>query len=192
VLELVGSASASDGSTEGHDSLPPSVRSTWAYNLNITCRSHDSRRVVNYMRYCIRSIRILTRLNISDSLSMPETSRESTFKFSSPEGWHLCRRIIAQRLPYGPHDYQLSGITAVLDGIDMLAISATGSGKSAYIYMLMHIILGIVESPELCPMAKFPKDPAILVIYPTTALEEDQVCPALYQHKNRMYLTKFN
>ncbi|KAF8173483.1 P-loop containing nucleoside triphosphate hydrolase protein [Pholiota molesta] len=105
---------------------------------------------------------------------MPETSRESTFKFSSPEGWHLCRRIIAQRLPYGPHDYQLSGITAVLDGIDMLAISATGSGKLAYIYMLMHIILGIVESPELCPMAKFPKDPAILVIYPTTALEEDQ------------------
>ncbi|KAF8958801.1 P-loop containing nucleoside triphosphate hydrolase protein, partial [Flammula alnicola] len=78
------------------------------------------------------------------------------------------------RLPYGPHDYQLDGITAVLDGVDMLAISATGSGKSAYIYMLMHVILAILESPALCPSAKFPADPAILVIYPTTALEEDQ------------------
>lgn len=114
-------------------------------------------------------------------MSMPETSKEQSFQFSSPEGWELCRRIIAQRLPYGPHDYQLSGITAVLDGIDMLAISATGSGKSAYIYMLMHIILGIVEAPEICPLAKFPKDPAILVIYPTTALEEDQVRLALFQ-----------
>jgi ATP-dependent helicase YprA (DUF1998 family) len=123
----------------------------------------------------------LTRLLLTNAISMPETSKEPSFRFSTPEGWELCRRIIAQRLPYGPHDYQLDGITAVLDGIDMLAISATGSGKSAYIYMLMLIILGIVETPELCPLAKFPKDPAILVIYPTTALEEDQVCLALYQ-----------
>ncbi|KAF8185693.1 P-loop containing nucleoside triphosphate hydrolase protein [Pholiota molesta] len=56
----------------------------------------------------------------------------------------------------------------------MLAISATGSGKSAYIYMLMHVILAILEEPALCPSVKFPEDPAILVIYPTTALEEDQ------------------
>jgi ATP-dependent helicase YprA (DUF1998 family) len=106
---------------------------------------------------------------------MDQSAPITPFKFHSPEGWALCRKILAKRLPYGPHDYQLSGITAVLDGVDMLAISATGSGKSAYIYMLMHVILAILEEPALCPSVKFPEDPAILVIYPTTALEEDQV-----------------
>ena len=74
------------------------------------------------------------------------------------------------------------GITSIrLDRNDLLAISATGSGKSAYIYMLMHVILGVLEDPSLCPSAKFPNDPAILIIYPTTALEEDQVI--LYNDK---------
>ncbi|KIM36099.1 hypothetical protein M413DRAFT_45619, partial [Hebeloma cylindrosporum] len=94
--------------------------------------------------------------------------------FNSPDGWSLCRKILTKRLPFGPHDYQLLGITSILDGNDLLAISATGSGKSAYIYMLMHVILGLLDDPSLCPSAKFPADPAILVIYPTTALEEDQ------------------
>jgi len=69
------------------------------------------------------------------------------------------------------------GITSILDGNDLLAISTTGSGKSAYIYVLMHVILGVLEDPSLYPSAKFPNDPAILilVIYPTTALKEDQV-----------------
>ncbi|KAF9554361.1 P-loop containing nucleoside triphosphate hydrolase protein [Agrocybe pediades] len=103
-----------------------------------------------------------------------ETRKEPIFKFESPEGRNLCRKILEQRLPYGPHDFQLDGITAVLDGFDLLAISATGPGKSAYIYMLLHVILGLLDSPTLCPTAKFPKDPAVLVVYPTTALEEDQ------------------
>ena len=55
-------------------------------------------------------------------------------KFSSPHGWQICRKIIADRLPFGPHDYQLEGITHALDGQDVIAVSATGSGKSAYIY----------------------------------------------------------
>lgn len=42
-------------------------------------------------------------------------------------------------------------------------------------YMLMHVILAILEDPTLCPSANFPSNPAILAIYPTTALEEDQV-----------------
>ncbi|KAF8814256.1 hypothetical protein BYT27DRAFT_7266458, partial [Phlegmacium glaucopus] len=96
--------------------------------------------------------------------------------FGSSEGQDLCCQIIHKCLPFGPYDYQLDGITAVLDGIDMLAVSATGSGKSAYIYMLIHVILEVLEAPHVCPSVTFPKDPAILVIYPTTALEEDQVC----------------
>lgn len=61
------------------------------------------------------------------------------------------------------------------DGNNLLAISATGSGKSAYIYMLMHDLLALLDDPTLCPTAKFPSKPAILAIYPTTALEKDQV-----------------
>jgi ATP-dependent helicase YprA (DUF1998 family) len=121
---------------------------------------------------------------------MPESSSNEKFLFNSIEGWTLYRKILSERLPFCPHDYQLDGITAIiffiLDGKDFLAISATGSGKSGYIYMLMHTILAILERPSLCPAIEFPKNPAILVIHPTTALEEDQVSETLLvsEHKN--------
>ncbi|KII83513.1 hypothetical protein PLICRDRAFT_180290 [Plicaturopsis crispa FD-325 SS-3] len=95
------------------------------------------------------------------------------FKFSTPEGWALCRRILREYLPYEPHDYQLDGITKALDGIDVLAITATGSGKSGYIYMLMLVIQAINGDPSLCPTASFPKNAAAVVVCPTTSLEED-------------------
>ena len=98
----------------------------------------------------------------------------ATKKFT---GWALCHQILLKQLPFGPHDYQLQGIASMLDGNNLLAISATVSGKTAYIYMLMHVILAIVEDPTLCPTVKFPSNPAILAIYMTTALEEDQVLP---------------
>ena len=59
-----------------------------------------------------------------------------------------------------------------------IGVSATSSGKSAYAYMVLHIIQGLQAQPTLCPLAKFPPDPAILMIYPTKALEEDQVQPS--------------
>lgn len=119
----------------------------------------------------------MTRLLIFNAEFMEENESPASFKYQSPQGFALCREILSKRLPFGPHDYQLDGITAVLDGSNMLAISATGSGKSGYIYMLMHVVLEFLETPTLCPTAKFPTDPAILVIYPTiaNALEEDQV-----------------
>jgi len=72
------------------------------------------------------------------------------------------------------HDYQLEGVAAILDKQDFIGVSATGSGKSAYAYMVLHI-QGLQAQPTLCPSAKFPADAAILMIYPTKALEEDQV-----------------
>ncbi|KII90823.1 hypothetical protein PLICRDRAFT_547294 [Plicaturopsis crispa FD-325 SS-3] len=95
------------------------------------------------------------------------------FKFSSPEGWTLCRDILKKSLPYEPHDYQIDGITKALDGVDVLAVTATGSGKSGYIYMLMLVVLAIEREPSLCPTAKFPKNAAAVVVCPTTSLEED-------------------
>jgi len=43
---------------------------------------------------------------------------------------------ITDKLPFGPHDYQLEGITQAFNGQDVVAVSATGSGKSAYILYL--------------------------------------------------------
>jgi len=97
------------------------------------------------------------------------------FKFDSPAGWQLCRQILKERLPFSPHDYQLEGVTAILDRRDFIGVSATGSGKSAYAYMVLHIIQGLQAQPTLCPSVKFPHDAAILMIYPTKALFEDQV-----------------
>ena len=100
---------------------------------------------------------------------------ETKFKFDSPVGWDLCRRILKERLPFGPHDYQLEGVAAILDKRDFVGVSATGSGKSAYAYMALHVIQGLQADPTLCPSAKFPPGAAILMVYPTKALEEDQV-----------------
>jgi len=107
---------------------------------------------------------------------MSPTPSNKPFKFSSPHGWQICRKIIIDKLPFGPHDYQLDGITQALDGQDVVAVSATGSGKSAYIYMLAIILLELANDPLLSPIKKkFPSDPAVVVVCPTTALEDDLV-----------------
>jgi ATP-dependent helicase YprA (DUF1998 family) len=110
---------------------------------------------------------------------MSQNTSEKPFKFSSPSGWRICRKIIQERLPFGPHDYQLDGITHALqlDGQDVIAISATGSGKSAYIYMLATVLVALGKDPSLVPSKKrFSRDPVLVVVCPTTALEEDLVC----------------
>ena len=80
---------------------------------------------------------------------MPPTPSNEPFKFSSPHGWQVCRKIIADKLPFGPHDYQLEGITQALDRQDVFAVLATGSGKSVYIYMLAIILLELANDPLL-------------------------------------------
>ena len=65
-------------------------------------------------------------------------------------------------------------MAAILDKRDFVGVSATGSGKSAYAYMALHVIQGLQADPTLCPSAKFPPA-AILMVYPTKALKEDQV-----------------
>ena len=108
---------------------------------------------------------------------MSQNTPEESFKFSSLLGWRICRKILQEKLPFGPHDYQLDGITHALDGQDVIAISATGSGKSAYIYMLATVLLALAENPSLVPSNKrFLKDPLLVVVCPTTALEDDLVC----------------
>ena len=89
---------------------------------------------------------------------MLPTDTNELFKFSSPHGWQICHKIIADRLPFGPRDYQLEGITQALDGQDVVAVSATGSGKSAYIYMVAIALLELAKNRQ--SKKKIPEDPA--------------------------------
>jgi ATP-dependent helicase YprA (DUF1998 family) len=99
------------------------------------------------------------------------------FVFSTVEGHQLCRRILRDRLPYDPHDYQVDGICKSLDGLDMMATTATGSGKTTYFTGFMHVMLAILDNPELCPTACFhvKKDPVMIIVCPTKALQEEMV-----------------
>jgi superfamily II DNA/RNA helicase len=111
-----------------------------------------------------------------------ETPRApAPFLFSSAEGYALCRRILRPLLPYDPHDYQLEGICKALDGVDVLAILPTGSGKTGLLSMFLLVVRALAQDPSLCPTAKkFPKNPAILVICPTNFIEHQIVRDNIY------------
>ncbi|KAF8193656.1 P-loop containing nucleoside triphosphate hydrolase protein [Pholiota molesta] len=105
---------------------------------------------------------------------MADSTLEARYIFSSPEGIHFCRQTLLSVLPFCPHDYQLTGVASILDGHDLLAVSATGTGKTAYTYMTLHIIKALQNDPGRSQSVVFPSNAAVLVVSPTTALEEDQ------------------
>jgi hypothetical protein len=86
------------------------------------------------------------------------------FTFSSTEGQQLVRKILVDGLPFEPHNDQIAGVCKTLDGIDILIVSATGSGKTGYFFMVLIVIIAINNNPQLCPSAKFKKDPAMIVL----------------------------
>ena len=86
----------------------------------------------------------------------------SGFEWSSPEGRNIARTILSKSLPYDPHDYQLEGVCKLLDGIDLLAVIATGRGKTGYFTMYMLIQQALAENPALCTpgsCTRTPNDP---------------------------------
>ncbi|KAI0728029.1 P-loop containing nucleoside triphosphate hydrolase protein [Fomitopsis betulina] len=98
----------------------------------------------------------------------------SQYVFSTTEGRALVRKTLRNAIPYDPHDYQLEGVCEVLDGRDLLAALATGSGKTGFYYMYMLMLIELSENPSLCdpPYPAVPKDPAMVAVYPTIGLEE--------------------
>ncbi|KAJ7108022.1 hypothetical protein C8R43DRAFT_1163484 [Mycena crocata] len=94
------------------------------------------------------------------------------FLWSSPAGFALVRRIVDPTpIPYIPHDYQLEGVCKSLDGINLFAITPTGSGKTSYYIIYITVVLAVVNDPSLCPSANFPDNPLLLVICPTIPLQ---------------------
>jgi ATP-dependent helicase YprA (DUF1998 family) len=98
--------------------------------------------------------------------------------YDTPEGAALARCILDKALPFEPHDFQVEGICALLDGHDLLATMATGSGKTGYFIMLMLIMRAISQSKDQTLALggrTFPKDPAMIIVCPTKALQQDMV-----------------
>ncbi|KAH9924245.1 P-loop containing nucleoside triphosphate hydrolase protein [Amylocystis lapponica] len=100
-----------------------------------------------------------------------------SYLFSSAEGQSLCHKILSSCLPYDPHDYQLDGVCKALDGVDVLAVTPTGSGKTGFLTMYLLVVCAILREPALCPTVKFKHDPAMLIVCPTKSLEFDMQEP---------------
>jgi ATP-dependent helicase YprA (DUF1998 family) len=59
---------------------------------------------------------------------------------------------------------------------DLLATSPTGSGKTGYFILLMVVVHEIAGNKTLAiGKERFPKNPVMIVVCPTKALEEDIV-----------------
>jgi superfamily II DNA/RNA helicase len=95
------------------------------------------------------------------------------FTFHSPKGFDLVRKILLEALPtFEPHTYQMDGICKVLDGIDLVAVTPTGSGKTGFFFLTILVMIAIAANPSLCPGVTFPKDPVIVVVCPTNSIEQ--------------------
>lgn len=128
----------------------------------------------------LKRVASIGRLHVALVLAqrcMPRaTSAAAEYKFSNPHGYDLLRSILRPHLKYEPHDYQLEGVAKSLDGVHLVAVLATGAGKTAYFAMYMLVLQELSKNPNLCnPPKKVPKDPAMVVVYPTVNLEEEMV-----------------
>ncbi|KAI1781900.1 P-loop containing nucleoside triphosphate hydrolase protein, partial [Ganoderma leucocontextum] len=103
------------------------------------------------------------------------SSAGARFLFSSPTGFRLVRETLAKHITYEPHDWQLEGVCKMLDGRDLVALLPTGAGKTGYFTMYMLMLVELSRNPSLCiPVVSVPRDPCMIVVYPTNGLEEEQ------------------
>ncbi|KAJ6618975.1 hypothetical protein B0H10DRAFT_2217247 [Mycena sp. CBHHK59/15] len=66
----------------------------------------------------------------------------------------------------------MDGICKVLDGVDLVAVTPTRSGKTAYLFLTILVMMAISKTPLLCPAINVLKDPAIVVVCPTNSIEQ--------------------
>ena len=92
--------------------------------------------------------------------SRPDTDTGGA-KYDSSQGRQLCRKILAEYVPYDP-------------------TTPTGSGKTGYLILLMLVVRKIaVEKVLAVGTETFPEDPVMIVVCPTKALEENIVGPII-------------
>ena len=94
---------------------------------------------------------------------LPSTSESKVY--DTPGCFVLVCKILAQVLQFEPHDYQVEGVCAVLDGHDLLVTMATGNGKTGFYIMLMLAMHAISGNKTLSRGGKtFMKDPAMIIV----------------------------
>ncbi|KAG9224183.1 hypothetical protein CCMSSC00406_0006851 [Pleurotus cornucopiae] len=97
------------------------------------------------------------------------------FKWASEAGHSLSRRILKDsKLGYDPHTYQVEGVCQALDGVDLFAITPTGSGKTGFYVIYILVVLAVVQNPLLLPTGvanPFPSNPCLIIICPTIPVQ---------------------
>lgn len=64
-----------------------------------------------------------------------ESLLSSQYDWTSPEGLEKIRTMVRPYLGYDPKDFQLYNSARILNGQDVICITATGDGKSTLIYI---------------------------------------------------------
>ena len=110
-----------------------------------------------------------------DSDNNDSDSGNPDYHFSTPDGLCLTRKVLQPLLPYDPHDDQLEGICKMIDGINLMALTRTGSGKTGYFTMYMLFLLALSKDPRIVAPAKksVPRNPVMVLVFPTNGVEEE-------------------
>ncbi|KAJ7108583.1 P-loop containing nucleoside triphosphate hydrolase protein [Mycena epipterygia] len=99
-------------------------------------------------------------------------------KWQTPEGHAIIRKIVKEKIPEwteGLHDWQVIVVAWILDGGDVLCITATGDGKSAIFSVPMIVLLEVARNPTAYRGYVSPKKPVGIVIAPTKGLSANIV-----------------
>jgi len=102
------------------------------YNINMDMITCQIRRVKSW--YSLFIALFYCHAMTSDSDDEDSDSGNSKYQFSTPKGLHLSRKIL---WPLHPHDDQLEGICKMINGINLMVLTHTGSGKTGYFTMYM-------------------------------------------------------
>ena len=79
---------------------------------------------------------------------------EPVLRWQSELGHSYIRSIVAEKVPQWPdglHDWQLINIAWILDGEDVLCITATGDGKSAIYSVAIIVLREVAAHPDKYP-----------------------------------------
>ncbi|KAJ7328879.1 P-loop containing nucleoside triphosphate hydrolase protein [Mycena albidolilacea] len=97
----------------------------------------------------------------------------------SPDGENSLKSIVASKIPSwknGLHEQQAQPILHILDGLDILLCTATGSGKSALFTVPILCHLAVSEAPQQFPkFSGIRRQPVGIVITPTKGLARNIV-----------------
>ncbi|KAJ6573465.1 hypothetical protein DFH09DRAFT_1312168 [Mycena vulgaris] len=107
------------------------------------------------------------------------------------------QQIVAMKIPQwtgGHRDWQVTVIAWILDGEDVLCITAMGDGKSALFAVPIIVLLEVAKSPAMYPGFgdQKRKTPAGLVIAPTKGLSANIECDLIYTFPRASFLTVYN